>query len=118
MATGRGCGHEVPATGFVLITVPAAMVVDGTVLTGPGVRPAFLIAATAAACGWPVTCGMLIMTGPVDAMMVTTAPRPALTPIAGLVRMTSPFGMALLCRLRPILTPKPRFCSSRPAGPP
>src|SRR5260221_3148477 len=90
MATGRGCGHEVPATGFVLITVPAPMVVDAAVVTGPGVRPAFLIAAPAAACGWPVTCGMPIMTGPGGPLVVTTAPRPALTPNAGPVPLTPP----------------------------
>src|SRR5258707_521689 len=98
--------------GSVLITMPGGMVDDPAVVTAPGVRPAFLSAASAAASGWPVTCGTPIMTGPEDAKMVTTAPREALAPIAGSVRTTSPFGIALLCWLGPIFTAKPRFCSS------
>ncbi len=57
------------------------------------------------------------MTGPVDTMMVTMAPRLALVPIAGSVRRTSPFGMALSCWLGPSFTAKPRFCSSVRAVP-
>src|SRR5258708_5080538 len=112
MATGLGCGQEGPATRFVLIPMPAGIVDDPAVVTPPGVRPAFLSASCAAAWDRPVTCGTLIMTGPVDAMMVTTAPRLALAPIAGSVRMTSPGGTALSCRLGPIFTAKPRVCSS------
>src|SRR5260370_32930975 len=112
MLTGLGWGREVPATGFVLITRRGGMVDDPAVGTAPGARPAFLSAAWAGASGWPVTCGTPIMTGPEDAKMVTTAPREALAPIAGSVRTTSPFGIALLCWLGPIFTAKPRFCSS------
>src|SRR5215831_65186 len=112
MVTCLGCGQRVPATGFVLITMPAWTVVDGAWVTGPGVRPAFLIAATASACRKPVTCGMLIITGPVDTVIVTTAPWWALAPIAGSVWMTAPGGIVLSCRLGPIFTAKPRFSSS------
>jgi hypothetical protein len=38
--TGCGCGHMVPAAGVVLTTMPAAMVADGSFVTGPGVSPA------------------------------------------------------------------------------
>ena len=110
--TGLVCGQEVPATGVVLTTMPAPMVADAVSVTAPGVRPAFLSAASAAAWLRPVTCGTLIMTGPVDTMMVTTAPRLALEPMAGSVAMTSPFAMTLSCLAGPSFTAKPRFCSS------
>src|SRR5437588_11412988 len=58
MDTGLGCGQEVPAAGSVDMTMPAAIVVDVTVLTFPGIRPACLIAACASVSVCPVTCGM------------------------------------------------------------
>src|SRR5262249_16825926 len=38
--TGCGCGHMTPAAGVVLTTMPAAMVLDASLVTGPGVSPA------------------------------------------------------------------------------
>src|ERR1700744_164310 len=55
--TGLDCGQEVPATGFVLITMPRPMVDDAAEVTGPGVRPALRSSASAAASVRPVTCG-------------------------------------------------------------
>src|SRR5215470_9453500 len=43
MATGLGCGQDVPAFGWVEMTIPAAIVVDVTIRTLPGTRPACLI---------------------------------------------------------------------------
>src|SRR5260370_33385618 len=100
MLTGLGCGQEVPATGFVLITMPGGMVDDPAVVTAPGVRPAFLSAASAAGSGWPVACGTPIMTGPEDAEMGTNAPREARAAIDGSGRVASALGMALLGAVR------------------
>src|SRR6202049_1268670 len=57
IATGLGCGQEVPAAGFVLITIPAGIVAEVSLLTGPGTSPAFLSAVCAAACVPPGTGG-------------------------------------------------------------
>ena len=117
MPTGLACGQEVPATGLVLITTPTGMVSDAAVVTDPGVRPAFFSSAWAAASVSPVTCGTPIMTGPVDSMSVTVAPRLALVPLPGSVAATSPLATVLLCSPWPTFTVKPRFCSSERAVP-
>src|SRR6185312_12004046 len=95
MDTGLGCGQELPAVGSVEMTIPAAIVVDVTVLTFPGVRPACLIAACAAVSVCPVTCGMLIMCGPADTTRSTRPPRAIRDPFAGLVLMTRPLATPL-----------------------
>src|SRR6266700_2931237 len=66
MVTGLGCGQDVPALGSVEMTIPAAIVVDVTVFTLPGTRPACLIAAWPSVRLCPVTCGMVIICGPAD----------------------------------------------------
>src|SRR6266566_5366112 len=95
MDTGLGCGQDVPAVGSVEMTIPTAIVVDVTVLTFPGTRPACLIAACASLSGCPVTCGMSIMCGPADTTRPTRPPRAIRDPFAGLVRMTRPLATVL-----------------------
>ena len=77
------------------MTIPAGIVVDVTVLTFPGLRPACLRAACASVSVRPVTCGMLIMCGPADTTRSTRPPRVIRDPFAGLVRITRPLATPL-----------------------
>src|SRR5260370_16842043 len=74
IATGLGCGQEVPAAGFVLITTPAGIVAEVSLLTGPGTSPACLSAVCAAASRPPVTCGTAIIFRPPDPISATVPP--------------------------------------------
>src|SRR5260370_865732 len=112
IATGLGCGQEVPAAGFVLITTPAGIVAEVSLLTVPGTSPACLSAVCAAASVPPVTCGTEIMCGPLDTMSATVAPVVTRDPIAGTVPTTSPLGTPLSRTAVPALTWKPSLRNS------
>src|ERR1700727_923823 len=108
MVTGLGCGHEVPAAGLVLITMPAAIVADTWLATGPGVSPACRSAACAAVSASPLTCGTPISFGPSDGNSSTVAPLRTFAPAAGDVLITSPLASPLSSRPGSVSTLKPR----------
>src|SRR5260370_15042937 len=103
MVTVLVCGQDVPAGGFVPITVP----------TGE-FEPTFWVVATrctrcsaawAAACVSPATLGTTEVKGPLETRIAMVEPfdtRPA-----GLVPATRPLATALLCTRAPFLTVKP-----------
>src|SRR5215831_4753541 len=81
--TGLFCGQDVPATGYVAITTPDAMVAEACGVAVAGISPAALRAWSACVTGCPVTCGTVFMIGPSEAMTVTLPPCRMLAPAAG-----------------------------------
>ncbi len=97
---------------MVLITIPAAIVVDAWFTTLPGTRPACRSAASASASALPVTWGMEIRCGPADTMRVTVPPLLTCEPMAGLVLITLPLATALLNCGAPIFAVRPSLRTS------
>ncbi len=114
--TGCGCRCDAPAPGLVLITTPAGIVADSWLATLPGVSPAWRSAASAAASGWPLTCGTAIIRGPADGISSTMPPLCTRAPAAGTVAITSPLARPLSSRAVPVLTVKPAPRSSARAA--
>src|SRR5215469_6293600 len=107
IVTGRGCGHEAPAGGLVLITMPAAIVADAWSTTVPGISPACFSACCAAASACPLTWGTAMSRGPADGMSRIVVPRRTLLPAPGTVAITSPLATLLSSRGGAVLTVKP-----------
>src|SRR5215470_12293047 len=114
--TGFGCGHMAPATGVVLTTMPAAMVLDVSFVTGPVVSPARRSAACAAGRVSPVTCGTGRRCGPADGISVMWPPLPTRCPLAGTERITWPLANRLSSRAVPVVTVNPAPRSSAVAA--
>src|SRR3984957_1408698 len=100
--TGLVLGHSVPATGLVLMTTPAAIVVEVTWVAARGVSPFCRSSAWAWASGTPVTGGTWMRTGPRDRMKVTVEPSLAVAPPRGTVRMTWLRGAVLDREAQPV----------------
>src|ERR1700760_523181 len=116
IATGFGCGHDSPAAGVVLSTMPASTEDEATLWPWPTVIPALRRACSASDSCWPLMSGTLIVFGPADGTSVTIACLCTFEPIAGSVRMTDPALTALLLTALASRTVNPSARSSLTAA--
>src|SRR5215475_4349728 len=94
------------------MTRPAGTLLEVWYVGGATLRPALRTACCACASDWPVTEGIVTITGPREEIIVTRPPRPICDPAAGSMEMTCPAATVLLLRAGPFTTCNPALASS------
>src|SRR3954468_15907945 len=95
-ATALPTTTSAPAAGDWLMTVPAGTVMLEVMVIAPTVRPTFVNALDALACGWPVTRGTATCGRPDEITSATALPTTTSAPAAGFWLITEPDGTVML----------------------